>query len=191
MKITDCYVEDRRVTHGEYREPVPVMKVSEPIEELAVPIKYGERFRKIPCGPFVAVEYCPILGEFDDVDRDELSRFNTLGYHHEQLTPVIASHPDHPRLWLTMGVKRVRRLLRQHHDIYDIIVDETSAHNGRLNWRAELKEPTCFVLDCRVAPVATSWYGGAHVNHCAAHLEAFNRMLDQSRKSQPTTRKGA
>lgn len=175
MEIIDVYVEDRRNTHGEYTEPIPVLKVSEPVQERHDAIHCGKHFRKISCGPFWAIEYCPVLGTWEDANRYELSRFNTLNLHPDQLMPVIASHPEEENLWLTMSVRRVRRLLRKHHDTYEVIVDETSAFKGRLNWRVELKEPLCFVQGCRVAPTTVSWYGGAHVNHCAKHLEQFNR----------------
>lgn len=176
MKITDLLIEDRR-TRGEYVEPVAVARVDEPVEEMGTPIKYGQYWRKIPCGPFVAVEHCEVLGEWDDAQRHKLAEFNTLGYHHEQLAPVVVVHPEEPRIWLMMGVKRLRRLMRQHTPDYTIMVDEVSAHNGRLNWRIELKTPVCFARGCGVAPVESTWYGGAHVNLCPTHLAEHNDML--------------
>lgn len=182
MKITDLYIEDRRDL-GQYVEPVAVARVDEPVEEMGTPVKYGQYWRKIPCGPFVAVEHCKVLGDWEDAGRRELAEFNTLGYHHEQLAPIVITHPEEPRIWLMIGVKRLRRLMRQHADDYQIMVDEVSAHNGRLNWRIERKQPRCFVSGCTVAPVESTWYGGAHVNLCAAHLDQHNNTIRKSKQS--------
>jgi len=184
MKIVDMHVEDRRNTE-EYIEPVPFIRVDEPIQELSAPNRIqGSRFRKVPCGPFTAIEFQVPLGDWKDANRQELANFNVSGLHHEQLTPVIVSHPEEPRLWLMMGVQRVRRLMRQHCQDYTVIVDDLSALNGRLNWYPELIYKVCFHSDCGLTPVKTVWYGGAHVNLCSIHLDTHDDMVRRNKSTR-------
>lgn len=169
MKITDVRVIDPRAA-GKYENPVLIIKVDEPVYEIAEPVfdttkSYSHRL--IPCGPFYAVEFRPdsalIIwkdmtevaahpenyrrGKYSSEDLPDYGDLNKRGLVKDQLFPVevITSGPDPDVLDLCMPVARVRRLLRKHvGDKWQLIVDEQAALLGLLKWRLELSDPVCY-----------------------------------------------
>ena len=181
MKILDVNVIDPR-SEGAYLDPWIEVKVDEEVEETDDP-RISGRWRVIPCGPFTAIEYASRKGWEGTVD---LGRFNTLSLHRDQLIEVKVVWSDDTDD-LTMAVSRVRRLLRKYASDWHIVINETAAMRGRVAWRVERIKPRCFGRDhdlqCAVAPAATVWYSGAHVNLCGHHLEKHNNAVRDQRVS--------
>lgn len=180
MKILDTGVIDPR-EGGEYQDPYICIKVDEPVDETNDPhVHKTGRWRVVPCGPFVAVEYSRSAPDWELTE--DLGTFNTLGFHREQLIAVTVYEPSGEKLSLHMGVARVKRLLRKHDPEWRVLPSDYAALNGKIVWRVERAKPEC--MSCGLAPVQTVWYSGAHVPLCAAHLESHAKRIKSERFSR-------
>jgi hypothetical protein len=190
MEILDLNVIDSRET-GAYIDPFISIRLDEEVEETDDPRyqfdPHSDRWRIIPCGPFFAIEYKNGTRWSETAD---LGRFNTLGFHREQLIEVRLAWEGGGDT-LTMGVPRARRLLRKYENSWHIIVNETAAMRGKVAWRVERRRIRCFGIErglsCTVAPIETVWYGGAHVNLCSRHLQIHHARAKDERIERVTS----
>lgn len=177
MNITDLYVFDERAPN-KYTEPHVVVFVDEPVMEIGEVRPLNNSFQKTPCGPFVAVEYRRYKHkDWELATPRQLSKFNTIGMHQEQLISLVVSNEQDGDEWLMIGVRRLRRLLRQYDVGYHVVVDELSALDGRISWRVDKINPTCLYFPCRNPVEKCVWYSGAHINLCGHHLIQHDQMI--------------
>ena len=198
MKITSLRIIDPR-RQGRYLNPYLDIGVDEPVDEMGPPrrsTKDNEAWQTIPCGPFVAVE--KFLGtdwtEFENpnmwtdlLDAVDIGRFNTLGLHHEQLTPVRVWSPGEGHLDLFMGVRRTQRAIRKFigrgFSSWSLIVDERLAMDGKIVWRLKANEPSCFASQCIREAKQEVYHRGTYIDFCVIHLREHNNSIRDLREA--------